>query len=167
MPCCWRLMLRASATTDASWCLPTKTTGPLSSHTTGSVPQECVSLTILPHVCGCSKLQTSAHGNPQQRRDAPKSSATSSFLTTLHRGPELLSRAWWRSVHPPLAIYQGGYPSPLCGIWVFTLLLPGFPALDVTKRNLKRVFLQLEMLRSEKLISWLFIPQFVKVFVFF
>lgn len=114
-----------------------------------------------------TNLQCSAQGNPQQRRDAPKSSATSSFLTTLHRGPELLSRARWRSVHPPLANYQGGYPSPLCGIWVFTLLLPGFPALDVTKRNLKTVFLQSEMPHSEKLISWLFIPQFVKAFVLF
>lgn len=160
MPCCWRLMLRASAATDASWCLPTKTTGPLSSHTTGSVSQECVSLTILPaaHICGCSELQnSSAQPKETHSRDETlqKSSATSSLLTTLHRGPELPSRAPWRSVPPPLAIYQGGYPSPLCGIWVFTLLLPSFPELDVTKRNLKSFWTETSPFRPS---TWSWFP---------
>lgn len=143
MPCCLRLMLRVSATIEASWLFPKKTTGSLSSHTTGSVPQACVSLTILPVVlvCDYSKLKKPPVFNqmePSASQHAPKGNVNSSFLTSLHRGPELLPRAQGRSVQPHVTNCLGACFSPLHTTKLCTLFLQAFQSLMQLKGSWKK-----------------------------
>lgn len=81
-------MLRASVTTEASWLFPKKTTGPLSLSTTGSVPQKCVSLPVLPAALICAhpepwKLPALGHRKHGAKAAWHKEQCHPCFLTSL------------------------------------------------------------------------------------
>lgn len=124
MPCCWRWMLRASATTEASWLFPKNTTGPLSLPATGSVPQERVSLPALP----AALISFRAHLEPwklpafSHRKQGAKAMQHKEQSQLLLPRQPVLSRAHWRETHPRLTNHGGGW----CSLWS-VWLLPRFP----------------------------------------